>query len=93
MKDAVAILIDDVLCQLKEAKTDAGVLYLDMSSAFNTLQPYLLLKKFVFQIKLESELALRVLDLLDCPTSSIDDRWNHIPEATYDSAMCNFSLR
>ena len=40
------------------------VLYLDMSSAFNTLQPHLLFKKLISEFKLESELALWVLDFL-----------------------------
>ena len=37
VKDTVAILINETLCHLEEAKTHAKVLYLDMSSAFNTL--------------------------------------------------------
>ena len=65
---------------------------MDMTAAFNTLQPYLLFKTLVFEFKLESELALWVLDLLDCSTSSTEDRWNHIREATYDSAMFSFGL-
>jgi len=42
MKDAVATLINYVLCHLEEAKIHARVLYLDISSTFNTLQPDLL---------------------------------------------------
>ena len=64
MEDAVATLINYVLCHLEDAKTHARVLYLDMSSAFNTLQPHLLFKKLISEFKLESELALWVLDFL-----------------------------
>ena len=45
VEDAVATLINYVLCHFEDAKTHARVLYLDMSSAFNTLQPHLLFKK------------------------------------------------
>ena len=61
MEDAVATLINYVLCHREEAKTHARVLYLDMSSPFNTLQPHLF-KKLISEFKLESELALWVLD-------------------------------
>ena len=65
MEDAVATLINYVLCHLEDAKTHASrVLYLDISSAFNTLQPHLLFKKLTSEFKLESELALWVLDVL-----------------------------
>ena len=64
VEDAVATLINYVLCHLEDAKTHARVLYLDMSSAFNTLQPHLLFKKLISEFKLESELALWVLDFL-----------------------------
>ena len=45
VEDAVPTLINYVLCHLDDTKTHARVLYLDMSSAFNTLQPHLLFKK------------------------------------------------
>ena len=60
MEDAVATLINDVLCHLEEAKTRARVLSTDMSAYFNTLQPHCLFKKLISEIKLESELALWV---------------------------------
>ena len=60
---AVATLINYVLCQLEDANTHARVLYTDMSSAFNTLQSHLLFKKLISEFKVESELALWVLDL------------------------------
>ena len=58
---ADATLINYVLCHLEDANTHARVLYLDMGSALNTLQPHLLLKKLISEFKLESELALWVL--------------------------------
>ena len=63
VEDAVPTLINYVLCHLDDAKTNARVLYLDMSSTFNTLQPHLF-KKLISEFKLESELALWVLDCL-----------------------------
>ena len=54
MEDAVATLINYVLCHLEDANTHARVLYLDMSSAFNTLQSHLLFKKLISEFKLES---------------------------------------
>ena len=61
VEDAVATLIKLIL---EDDKTHARVLYLDMSSAFNTLQPHLLFKKLISEFKLESELALWVLNFL-----------------------------
>ena len=72
VEDAVATLINYVLCYIEEAKTHARVLYLDMSSAFNMLQPHLLFKKYISEINLESELALWVLQcLVNNTTSSV----------------------
>ena len=62
MEDAVANLINYILFHIEDAKTHARVLYLDMSSAFSTLQPHLLFKKLIFEFKLESELVLWVLN-------------------------------
>ena len=61
---AVVIFIKYVLCHLEDAKTHARVLDLDMCSAFNTVQSHLLFKKLISEFKLESELALWVLDFL-----------------------------
>ena len=58
MEDAVATLINYVLCHLEEAKSHARVLYLDLTSAFNRLQPQLLFKILISEFKLGSELAL-----------------------------------
>ena len=46
VEDAVATLINYVLCHLEEAKTHARVFCLDMRSTFNTLQPHCLRKLF-----------------------------------------------
>ena len=48
--DAVDTLINYELCHPEEANTHAIVLYLDMSSAFNTLQFHLLFKKMYFRV-------------------------------------------
>ena len=56
--DAVATLINYVLCHLEDGKPHVRVLYMDMSYAFNTLQPHLLFKKFISEFKVESGLAL-----------------------------------
>ena len=64
MDHAIATLINYVLCHLEEAKTRARVLSTDMSASFNTLQSHWLFKKLISEIKLESELALWVLDYL-----------------------------
>ena len=52
------------LVHLEKAKTHARVLYLDLSSAFNTLQLHLLFNKIISEFKLESDLALWVLEFL-----------------------------
>ena len=62
MEDAVPTLINYVLSHLDEARTHARVFYMDVSSAFNALQPHLLFKKLISEFKLETELALWVLD-------------------------------
>ena len=64
VEDAAETLISYILCHLEDAKTHARVLYLDMSFAFNTLQPHLLFKRLISEFKLESELALWVLAFL-----------------------------
>ena len=57
--DAVATLLNYVLCHLEDAKTHARVLYMDISSAFNTLQPHLLsLTCCLRNVFVESGLAL-----------------------------------
>ena len=45
VEDAVATLTNYLLCHLEEAKTHARVLYLDLSSAFNTLQSHFFVKE------------------------------------------------
>ena len=50
MEDAVANLINYVVFHLEEAISHARVLYLDISSAFNTLQPHLLFKKLISEL-------------------------------------------
>ena len=64
MDHAIATLINDILCHLEEAKTRARVFSTDMSASFNMLQPHWLFKQLISEIKLESELALWVLDYL-----------------------------
>ena len=64
MEDAVTTLLNLVVGHLENAKAHARVLYLDMSSAFNTLQPHLLFQKMISEFNLESDLALWVLDFL-----------------------------
>ena len=64
VEDTVATLINYILCHLEEAKRHARVLYLDMNSAFNTLQSHLWVKKYISEFKFESELPLSVLDYL-----------------------------
>ena len=58
VEDAVATLINYVRCHLDDAKTHVRVICLDMSSAFNTLQPHMLFKTLISEFNLESELAL-----------------------------------
>ena len=48
VEDAIATLLNLVHCHLEKAKTHARVLYLDLSSPFNTLQPHLLFPKKYF---------------------------------------------
>ena len=64
VEDAVTTLLNIVVGHLENAKAHARVLYLDMSSAFNTLQPHLLFQKMISEFNLESDLALWVLDFL-----------------------------
>ena len=65
MEDAVATLLNLVHCHLEKTKTHARVLYLDLSSAFNTLQPHLLFSNYMIsEFKLESDWALWVLEFL-----------------------------
>ena len=64
MEDAVTTLLNIVVGHLENAKAPARVLYIDMSSAFNTLQPHLLFQKMISEFNLESDLALWVLDFL-----------------------------
>ena len=57
VKDAVATLLNLVHCHIEKAKTHTRVLYLNLSSAFNTLQN-------ISKFKLESDLALWVFEFL-----------------------------
>ena len=64
VEDAVTTLLNLVVGHLENAKAHARVLYLDMSSAFNTLQPHLLFQKMISEFNMEPDLALWVLDFL-----------------------------
>ena len=45
--DAIILLIQNILSHLEKQKTYARVLFIDFSSAFNTIQPHLMLEKLM----------------------------------------------
>ena len=78
VEDAVTTLLNLVVGHLENAKAHARVLYLDMSSAFNTLQPHLLFQKMISEFNLESDLALWVLDFFGGETSTGSFKQHHV---------------
>ena len=64
VEDATLTLLSLIVKHLKGTKTHARVLYIDFSSAFNTLQPHLLTQKLISRFNLDFKLVGWVLDFL-----------------------------
>lgn len=59
--DAVVTLLNVLFCHLDGAKAHARLLFIDFSSAFNTIQ---LINKLIYQVNLDLNLVGWIFDLL-----------------------------
>lgn len=62
VEDATATLLNLVFKHLEGSKTFARLLFVDFSSAFNTIQPHILIDKLVNQFSLDFNVAGWILD-------------------------------
>ena len=64
VEDATLTILNLVHTHLEKEKAHARILFVDFSSAFNTLQPHLLLKRLLSDFELNTSLAMWILDFL-----------------------------
>ncbi len=64
VQDATVTVLNLILNHLEGNRNHARLLFVDFSSAFNTIQPHLLVEKLVHQFKLEANLVGWILDFL-----------------------------
>ena len=62
--DAKAFIIDTVHKHLERPNTSARLLFIDFSSAFNTLQPHILANKLTSYFHLDDQLIRWIMDFL-----------------------------
>ena len=62
--DATLTILNLIHTHLEEEKFRAIILFVDFSSAFNTLHPHSILKKLLFDFELSPPLAMWILDFL-----------------------------
>ncbi len=64
VQDATVTVLNLILNHLEGNRNHARLLFVDLSSAFNTIQPHLLVEKLLYQFKLEANLVGWILDFL-----------------------------
>ncbi len=64
VQDATATLLNLVYKHLEESKNHARLLFVDLSSAFNTIQPHVLVDKLIYFFGLDACLVGWILDFL-----------------------------
>ena len=64
VQDATVTVLDLILKHLEGNKKHARLLFMDFSSAFNTIQPLLLVEKLLHQFELDANLVGWILDFL-----------------------------
>ncbi len=64
VQDATVTVLNLILNHLEGNRNHARLLFVNFSSAFNTIQPHLLAEKLVHQFKLEANLVGWILDFL-----------------------------
>ena len=64
VQDATVTVLNLILKHLQGNKNHARLLFVEFSSAFNTIQPLLLVEKLLHQFKLEANLVGWILDFL-----------------------------
>lgn len=64
MKDAVLYLLNLIYKHLEKPKACARLLFIEFSSAFYTIQPYLLIEKLISHFNIDLNVAGWILDFL-----------------------------
>ncbi len=57
VEDASSTLLNMIIKHLEGRKTHVTLLFVDFSSAFNTIQPHVLIKKLISEFKLELKIV------------------------------------
>lgn len=57
MEDAILCLLNLVYKHLEQPKSCARLLFIDFSSAFNTIQPHLLIEKLISHFNIDLNVA------------------------------------
>ena len=70
VEDAVLVFLNNVLVHLDEGRRFVRALFIDFSSAFNTIQPHLLFEKLT-SFGVSSELKAWLFDFLTCRTQFV----------------------
>lgn len=66
VEDAIGTLLHLLHTHLEKPKTHAKILFVDFSSAFNTIQPSILADRLASEFSLEPGLILWIVDFLSC---------------------------
>ena len=64
VEDVTLNILNLIHTRLKQEKLHGGILLVDFSSAFTTLQPHTTLKKLLFVFEFSPPLAMCILDFL-----------------------------
>ena len=64
MEDATLTLLNSLYHHFDNTMSNARVLFIDFSSAFNTIQPHLLAEKLLFESKLDFNIIGWILDFM-----------------------------
>ena len=75
VEDATVTLFNSILSHLEGPGSHARLLFVDFSSAFNTIQPNILTKRLLEQFDVSKNLAGWILNFLTCRTQRVRINW------------------
>lgn len=70
VEDAVLVFLNSIIKHLETPKTYVRVLFVDFSSAFNTIQPHLMVQKLL-RLNVKAPIVAWLLDFLTCRTQYV----------------------
>ena len=81
VEDATATLLNLILKHLEGSNTHAKILFVDFSSAFNTIQPHILVDKLLRNFNLDFSLVGWILDFFNRQNSESEGEWGILRKA------------